>query len=88
MDDRDFPPDFFKRRDPATDAEFYAPMRLVTHIDEAAIEAVGTLYEELGIGGEVLDLMGSWVSHFRTPPAAADRPRHERRGARGEPGRR
>ena len=43
--------------------------RLVTHIDDAAIAAVGELYEELGIDGDVLDLMSSWVSHFRTPPA-------------------
>jgi len=40
----------------------------VTHIDEDAIAAVGTLYEELGITGDVLDLMSSWVSHFRVPP--------------------
>ena len=26
------------------------------------------MYEELGIDGEVLDLMSSWVSHFRTTP--------------------
>jgi len=26
------------------------------------------LYEELGIDGDVLDLMSSWVSHFRSPP--------------------
>jgi SAM-dependent methyltransferase len=41
----------------------------VTHIDDDAIAAVGALYEELGIDGDVLDLMSSWVSHFRTPPA-------------------
>ncbi len=34
-----------------------------------AIALVGALYDELGIEGEVLDLMGSWVSHFRTRPA-------------------
>ena len=42
--------------------------RFVTHIDEGAIAAVGALYEELGIDGEVLDLMSSWVSHFRRSP--------------------
>jgi SAM-dependent methyltransferase len=68
MDDQAFPPGFFDRSDAATDVEFYAPTRLVTHIDDGAIDAVGALYEELGIGGEVLDLMGSWVSHFRRPP--------------------
>src|SRR5205085_7455212 len=40
----------------------------VTHIDDAAIAAVGALYEELGIEGDVLDLMSSWVSHFTRLP--------------------
>ena len=48
---------------------FYAPPRFVTHIDDGAIAAVGSLYEELGIDGTVLDLMSSWVSHFRAAPA-------------------
>jgi len=30
---------------------------------------VGTLYEDLGIDGDVLDLMGSWISHFFKKPA-------------------
>lgn len=64
-----FPPGFFSRADGSADAEFYSDARLVTHIDDAAIAAVGALYEELEIGGEVLDLMGSWVSHFLTTPA-------------------
>jgi SAM-dependent methyltransferase len=68
VSDREFPPGFFDRADPSPDDAFYAPPRLVTHIDEAAIQAVGALYDELRIGGEVLDLMGSWVSHFRRPP--------------------
>lgn len=63
-----FPPGFFDRADPSDDIDFYAPARLVVHIDEGAIAAVGALYEELDIGGAVLDLMGSWVSHFRQPP--------------------
>jgi SAM-dependent methyltransferase len=41
---------------------------LVTHIDDDAIAAVGELYEELGLDGDVLDLMSSWVSHFRRAP--------------------
>lgn len=64
-----FPPGFFDRADPGPDDRFYAPARLVTHIDEDAVAAVGALYEELGLTGTVLDLMGSWVSHFSTPPA-------------------
>jgi hypothetical protein len=64
-----FPSGFFDRSDPSPDDDFYSWSRLVTHIDDAAITAVGELYDELGIGGEVLDLMASWVSHFRTRPA-------------------
>jgi SAM-dependent methyltransferase len=70
-----FPPGFFDRADDAPDPVFYGPPRLVTHIDDGAIAAVGALYVELGIDGSapvprrVLDLMSSWVSHFRTPPS-------------------
>jgi SAM-dependent methyltransferase len=67
-----FPPGFFDRADSSSDAAFYGPSRLVTHIDPAAIAAVGVLYDELRIGvdgdGDVLDLMSSWVSHFTTAP--------------------
>jgi SAM-dependent methyltransferase len=63
-----FPPGFFDRADAGDDGLFYAPPRLVTHIDDGAIAAVGDLYAELGVEGEVLDLMSSWVSHFRVPP--------------------
>lgn len=63
-----FPPGFFDRTDPSPDDEFYGPPRLVTHIDDRAIAAVGALYAELGVDGEVLDLCSSWVSHFSTPP--------------------
>jgi len=68
LDGHGFPKDFFLRADEEDDAAFYEVPRLVTHIDDAAIGAVGDLYEELHIDGEVLDLMSSWVSHFRTPP--------------------
>jgi SAM-dependent methyltransferase len=64
-----FSPAFFEPVDRSPDPLFYSWPRLVTHIDDNAIAAVGDLYEELKIGGEVLDLMGSWVSHFRSPPA-------------------
>ena len=70
-----FPRGFFDRADDRDDSVFYAPPRLVTHIDDAAIAAVGRLYAALGIDGSapgprrVLDLMSSWVSHFVTPPA-------------------
>ena len=63
-----FPDGFFDRADPEDDAVFYSVPRLVTHIDDGAIASVGDLYEELGIDGDVLDLMSSWVSHFSTQP--------------------
>ena len=63
-----FPPEFFQRSDEGADDEFYEVDRFVTHIDDRAIDAVGRLYEHLGLDGRVLDLMSSWISHFRTPP--------------------
>jgi len=69
MNEPEFAPGFFDRADPTSDAGFYSWPRLVTHIDEGAITAVGALYEQLGVTGEVLDLMGSWVSHFRSDPS-------------------
>jgi SAM-dependent methyltransferase len=71
----DYPAWFFDRDDPTPDDRFYLPTRLVTHIDDAAVAAVGALYAELGVDGSagqprrVLDLMSSWVSHLRTAPA-------------------
>ena len=72
---RAFPAFFFSRMDESPDGAFYRPTRLVTHIDDGAIAAVGQVYAELGIDGsqaadrQVLDLMSSWVSHFITPPS-------------------
>jgi SAM-dependent methyltransferase len=63
------PDGFFARSDEGDDAAFYSFPRFVTHLDDRAIAAVGALYEELRIEGAVLDLMSSWVSHFRTAPA-------------------
>ena len=68
MADDVFPPGFFERADPSADTRFYGPPRLVTHIDDRAIAAVGGLYTELGLDGDVLDLMSSWVSHFESAP--------------------
>ena len=63
-----FPPGFFRRTDETPDTAFYGPPRLLTHIDDRAIAAVGAVYEHLNVAGRVLDLMSSWVSHFRRPP--------------------
>ncbi len=63
-----FPPGFFTRTDDGPDDRFYVFDRFVTHIDDRAIDAVGALYEHLDIEGRVLDIMSSWISHFREPP--------------------
>ena len=54
-----------RRLDESPDARFYAAPRYVTHIDDAAIAAVTRLYgETIPAGGDVLDLMSSWISHL------------------------
>lgn len=61
----DFPPGAFDRVDEGADTEFYLPPRLVTHIDDGAIEALRGFYGQvLKPGDAVLDLMSSWVSHL------------------------
>ena len=63
----EFPPEAFRKEDETPDTEFYAEPRLVNHIDDYAIAAVGEAYRRfLPPGGDYLDLMSSWVSHF--PP--------------------
>ncbi len=55
----------FRRYNETPDEEFYEMPRLVTHIDDRAIAAVTQLYREFfPPGGEILDLMSSWVSHL------------------------
>src|SRR5919106_6818136 len=57
----------FRRFDETPDEEFYRTPRIVTHIDDRAIAAVTQLYREyFPPGGEILDLMSSWISHL--PP--------------------
>jgi SAM-dependent methyltransferase len=60
-----FLPEHFRRQDERDDRLFYAVPRLVTHIDDHAIDAVRRLYAELlPPAGELLDLMSSWRSHL------------------------
>ena len=60
-----FPADSFVREDESPDAAFYIQPRFVNHIDDYAIAAVGEAYRRfLTPGGDYLDLMSSWVSHF------------------------
>jgi SAM-dependent methyltransferase len=60
-------PEHFAREDESDDSLFYVDPKLVTHIDDAAIGAARALYGQLlPAGGEILDLMTSWVSHLPT----------------------
>lgn len=61
----ELPPAAFDKQDTDDDLAFYAPPRLVTHIDENAVAALESLYRQLlPDGSRLLDLMSSWVSHL------------------------
>lgn len=61
----DLPPGAFAKQDDTPDLAFYAPPRLVHHIDEGAVAALTAYYRTLiAPGADVLDLMSSWVSHL------------------------
>lgn len=58
-------PRFFRRIDESDDELFYAAPRLVVHIDDAAIAAIGEIFaQRLPQNGALLDLMSSWRSHL------------------------
>ena len=55
----------FRRIDESPDPLFYSLPRKVVHIDDHAIAAVTSLYDELFPNdAEILDLMSSWRSHL------------------------
>jgi SAM-dependent methyltransferase len=61
----ELPPGAFAKQDTGDDLAFYAPPRLVTHIDEGAVAALTGCYRSLiPHDARVLDLMSSWVSHL------------------------
>ncbi|KAB0679611.1 class I SAM-dependent methyltransferase [Aureimonas leprariae] len=61
----ELPDEAFAKEDAGDDALFYAPSRLVTHIDEGAVAALTAYYATLlPPHAAVLDLMSSWVSHL------------------------
>jgi hypothetical protein len=60
-------PEHFARVDETPDGLFYAPPRIVTHIDDPARAALASYYRErLPAGGRILDLMSSCVSQLPT----------------------
>ena len=61
----ELPDGAFAKQDGRDDLAFYAPARLVTHIDEGAVAALTARYRALlPENSRVLDLMSSWVSHL------------------------
>ncbi len=61
----ELPPGAFDKQDAGDDLAFYAPPRLVTHIDADAIAALTGFYSAtLPAGGRILDMMSSWISHL------------------------
>jgi SAM-dependent methyltransferase len=69
----ELPPGAFARQDEGDDLAFYAPPRLVTHIDDAAVTALSARYRDLlPEGSRILDLMSSWVSHLPADGAYAE----------------
>lgn len=58
-------PEYFRREDERPDPLFYSEPRLLVHIDDHAIRAIGEyLSGKLPPGGVILDLMSSWRSHL------------------------
>lgn len=69
----ELPKTAFAKVDTGDDLAFYAPPRLVAHIDEGAAAALTGFYRAtLPQGGRVLDLMSSWVSHLPDDVAYAE----------------
>lgn len=69
----ELPEGAFARQDEGDDLAFYAPPRLVTHIDDAAVAALSGRYGKLlPENGRVLDLMSSWVSHLPAEHGSAE----------------
>ncbi len=55
----------FRRDDENADSAFYAEPRLVTHVDDQAVENIKKVYGRLlQPGSKVLDLMAGWKSHI------------------------
>lgn len=60
-----YPSNLFRRQDETDDALFYSEPRLLVHIDEHAISAIGQFFDKtLPKDGVILDLMSSWRSHL------------------------
>jgi len=63
----EIPAEYFRRQDESSDFQFYQAPRLVAHIDDAAIEALGNFFRSrVPDNADVLDLMSAYLTHL--PP--------------------
>ena len=64
---QDIPEQYFRRQDESSDFQFYQSPRLVAHIDDAAIAALGSFFRpRVPAQADVLDLMSAYLTHL--PP--------------------
>lgn len=60
-----YTPQDFRRQDESSDAEWYSQPRFVQHIDDGAIEALKSYYNDIiKPNHSALDICSSWVSHL------------------------
>ena len=63
----DIPDEYFRRQDESSDFQFYQSPRLVAHIDDAAVAALGAFFRpRIPADADVLDLMSAYLTHL--PP--------------------
>ncbi len=63
----EIPAEYFRRQDESSDFQFYQAPRLVAHIDDGAIAALGDfLRQRVPDNADVLDLMSAYLTHL--PP--------------------
>lgn len=68
----EIPTEYFKRQDETSDFQFYSSPRLVAHIDDGAINALGNfLCPRIPENADVLDLMSAYLTHL--PPDAREK---------------
>ena len=69
----ELPANAFDKQDEGDDLAFYAPPRLVSHIDDDAVAALTAYYARvIPPNAVVLDLMSSWISHLPAALATAE----------------
>ncbi len=67
MQINEIPAEYFRRQDESPDGDFYRSPRLVAHIDDPAIAALGEFFRPfIPENADVLDLMSAYLTHL--PP--------------------